>query len=110
MKNKAEITLSSVIKEPLKFAVSVQICNSNWLHMRSVDVQRSACVCVFLLWKTALKEIHPNLYFTFQVTFQDPGSLVYFGFCIFMLIVLRIKNFKVHVKASRFSGFELNLK
>lgn len=60
--------------------------------MQSVDIQCSACGCVFLLWKTALEKIHPSLYFTLQVTFQDPGSLVYFGLCIFMLIVFRIKK------------------
>ena len=75
--------------------------------MQSVGIQCSMCVCVLLLRKTALKKIHPNLYFTFQVTFQDPGSLVYFGLCIFTLIVFRIKNFKVHVKASRFSWFRV---
>lgn len=75
--------------------------------MRSGDTQCSACLCVSLPWKTALKKMHPNLYFTFQVTFQDSGSLVYFGLCIFMLSVFRVKNFKVPVKASRFSWFRV---
>lgn len=78
--------------------------------MRSVAIQCSTCVGVFLLWKTALKKDPSQFYFTFQVTFQDPGSLVYFGLCIFMLIVFRIENSKCVSKHPGFPGFELNLR
>lgn len=57
--------------------------------------------------ENCFKKDPPNLHFAFQVTFQDHDSGGYFGFCMFMLVVFRIKKFEVHVKASMFSWFRV---
>lgn len=59
--------------------------------MQCIDMQHMCCMCITPL-ENWFKKLHPSLYLTFQVTFQDPGSLVSFGLCIFMLVVFRIKQ------------------